>query len=392
MAKVSYKNEVKTKEGWTLSIDMIRLTFRLKSNGEQLSLINTLDNNKLLDGVKIADKNKTYKKIGDGLAVQTGGGDDEPDSLKPWEIKEYDPTMPLMVVNVYTQMCGFGKYNKLYTIHPKHDMDTTITLGIGLLNDRSTQLDGFLEFNPNKTYGEELEWLLRYLNAHCQLIEIKRYDIALDIPVMPRDVSLHRDNRKYALQSPSAENRNHDTEYLGVRNTPGFFKKYNKAYEREQASQQYKRKHPDLEEPGTEIQGELTRLELTAETLDYKEFIKQFPKCDLKHQEKQASLTPMIEHIEKKSQLSQNDRVLLELLESSPDKDRYFKALTYRKRQVLEPVLYGIFDTPITIDEKDFNAVVGNMMQMCHVKNTLKTDIEKFFREHPELVNERKED
>lgn len=127
--------------------------------------------------------------------------------------------------------------------------NSSVRLGIGF-NDISGKIitnKGIIQFNPNKVRDcSQLSLLFKKIGRFVKAVELKRYDIAVDIPI-PRDCCrMARDQRGY-------EYWNHGrgiTEYLGTRNKAGRVKLYDKT--RELQTQQ-----------GIEIDKVITRLELT---------------------------------------------------------------------------------------------------------------------------------
>lgn len=90
----------------------------------------------------------------------------------------------------------------------------------------------------------------------CKYIQIKRFDIAIDIPIVRDRVQLFKDKRKYGQFFNS---RLDYTEYLGRGSHGGRVKVYNKTIE-------------------SCLDYDLTRVEVTSDTLDYIEFMAYFPK------------------------------------------------------------------------------------------------------------------
>lgn len=101
---------------------------------------------------------------------------------------------------------------------------------------------GFVEFNPNKVAGDKRFWRLLEKLAPCvSHASLKRYDLAYDIECARKDCRLSKDRRMY-----KAVISNGITEYLGVKNTAGYVKVYDKAAE-------------------MNLSGVLTRIELTCD-------------------------------------------------------------------------------------------------------------------------------
>lgn len=88
-----------------------------------------------------------------------------------------------------------------------------------------------IEFNPNKTARHAaFRAVLEYLNTHSRKMHttIKRFDLAVDIPVARSDVVMLKDRRVYSERRHGAE----WTQYLGAKSsTVGRVKLYNKQTE-----------------------------------------------------------------------------------------------------------------------------------------------------------------
>lgn len=128
---------------------------------------------------------------------------------------------------------------------------SSVRLGIGF-NDVSGKIvinKGSIQFNPNKVKDSKaLRLLFKKIRRFTKRIELKRYDIAVDIPV-PRDsCRMMKDKRKYEYINGGKG----ITEYLGTRNKAGRVKLYDKTKEL---------RH----EQGITIGEEYTRLELTCD-------------------------------------------------------------------------------------------------------------------------------
>lgn len=107
--------------------------------------------------------------------------------------------------------------------------ESSVSIGIGLIekNCRVNIHRGFIEFNPNKLAGDGRFWkLLERVSHHVSKAELKRFDLALDVQRKRQDCRLSKDRRTY-----QAIISNGITEYLGVKNSPGFVKVYDKAAE-----------------------------------------------------------------------------------------------------------------------------------------------------------------
>lgn len=155
------------------------------------------------------------------------------------ELDEMAATFPCEGYQCWTARVKPGGWRVLHTFSIG---DSSVTLGVGLMSS-SCSIDmavGFLEFNPNKVAGSDgfaILWLK--IRRYVLRAELVRYDLAVDVPVKRDLVHLAKDNRMYDCKVSAAV-----TEYLGVRNSGGYVKVYDKQAE------------SSLDEP-------LTRIELT---------------------------------------------------------------------------------------------------------------------------------
>lgn len=111
------------------------------------------------------------------------------------------------------------------------DDNTSFFLGIGLNAEKTHWDQCRLEFNPNKVAQHQaFLHVLSWLNSHTILSRrtVKRFDLAIDIPVDRQDVRLIKDRRVYQERRHGRE----WTEYLGANSsTVGRCKLYNKTAE-----------------------------------------------------------------------------------------------------------------------------------------------------------------
>lgn len=134
---------------------------------------------------------------------------------------------------------------------------SSVALGIGFMEPscKVNMHKGFIEFNPNKVAGDKrFHGLLKTLGTCVSKARLKRFDLAYDIPVSRSDCRLSKDRRMY-----KSVISNGITEYLGVKNTPGYVKVYDKAAE-------------------MHLSGVLTRIELTCDgEWDARQVVEHWP-------------------------------------------------------------------------------------------------------------------
>lgn len=172
---------------------------------------------------------------------------------------------------------------------------------------------GMMDFNLNKVGSYERFWAdyreIKSLSSH---FEIVRVDMALDVPIARQNIILEKDSRVYEMKAYSLENK---TEYLGVRNSIGRVKIYNKS------------KESKLDKP-------LTRIEVTCE-LDISSYIKYYPKI-YNIDNVQCGMSIM--------ELNDTDRAILDMenkliVNGLDDGLMTFNSLAYIKKQKLKPYI-----------------------------------------------------
>jgi len=174
---LDYVGEIKSKNGQTYSIDKVILSFNLAQNSDILGFI--------------------HRDV----------------------FLQFD----------YRQEFSSNTYEWQFSI--KCPCDTSYWLGVGFRGcDGKKPFRCKLEFNPNKVakYPEFIK-IFNYLVSNSALgVEIKRWDLAIDIPVERRQVTLCKGSGIYEEYWRSLDNR---TQYTGQRNQVGRCKLYNKQLE-----------------------------------------------------------------------------------------------------------------------------------------------------------------
>lgn len=218
-------------------------------------------------------------------------------------------------------------YRELYKIKTE-DLKYSFSLGIGFNGMKSEDKKlCFIEFNPNKLSDcPALSRILYFLNNRVSL-ELVLYDIAIDIPYNKKFVSLVKDKRIYKKFCYDCEGKN-TTEYLGQTAEAGRAKLYNKTIE-------------------SNLDCELTRLELTTSCTDYLVVQKQLPKLLVCGDLDMLAST----------KLSKSDYVLLQLLWLCDDPSFYFKQLGRDKQEKLKQ--FGSSNFSLNFTEKVFNHLIS---------------------------------
>lgn len=220
-------------------------------------------------------------------------------------------------------------YRELYKIKSE-DLKYSFSLGIGFNGIKSEDKKlCFIEFNPNKLFDcSKLIRILSFLNSRVEL-ELSNYDIAIDIPYNKKFVSLVKDKRIYKKFCYDCEGKN-ITEYLGQTAEAGRVKLYNKTIE-------------------SNLDYELTRLELTTSCTDYLIVQKQLPQLLVCGDLDMLAST----------KLSKSDYVLLQLLWLCDDPSFYFKQLGRDKQEKLKPFISSGFS--LGFSEEIFNRLYANI-------------------------------
>lgn len=144
---------------------------------------------------------------------------------------------------------GPGQYRRIwtFTLGECRGKEATVTVGVGRRSGKKIEdLEGFVEFNPNKVaHCAPFRNLHRLVLAGCHRAELSRADIAFDFPVERWRAQAYKDLRNWAYiensgaaASPAARDKYMDlvsragrTTYLGTRSSPGYVKIYNKQKE-----------------------------------------------------------------------------------------------------------------------------------------------------------------
>lgn len=262
-----YYNEQKDKNGYIYSVDMVRLTFNMPSTPE-----------------------------------------------KQKELVKYFANDNRSDITVYPPCFKSMKYKNLVNIDYG---PSTVTIGFGFNGPcASDYLKGFIEFNPNKIMNgnkKAFKYDFDVLTCYCNSFDIARYDLAIDVPIARENIRLENPSGKvYGLKRYSETNK---TETLGVRNSNGYLKIYNKAIEAE------------ITQDGEKLE-KLTRIELTVGTDSLTEIINNIPpiyeRCTMEN-----------------SGLSSTQSVLVDLIRESKEPEKHLNNLEYRIRKKIEPFIAG---------------------------------------------------
>lgn len=124
----------------------------------------------------------------------------------------------------------FANFKNQFSFNCNDDADNSFWLGVGFnSSNRYDEHRARIEFNPNKVFDSFVfKTIYNLLMSYSSHIYIKRFDVAIDYPVLRENVYLIKDNRKYREDRRSYKDR---TQYLGQHNNNGFVKLYNKKIE-----------------------------------------------------------------------------------------------------------------------------------------------------------------
>ena len=231
----------------------------------------------------------------------------EESTKRPWDYIEFGD---------YVQYLKFGysEFRNNYTL--KLSNGSTFWFGCYHNSDKGQKVSWKLELNPNKCLPCDFVFeFLRFLHSHSSLSSfiMTQFDLAIDFPFTRSSSYLDKDMRTHSIINSGDDNI---TEYLSKHNQHGFVKLYNKTKE-------------------SNLKYELTRLEITLKEFYINDVLKVFPKIHIAD-------NSQISFDDKLSDLSDNDKVFVELLRLHP---HYFDKLTYRKRQKFAP--YVSFGSPL---------------------------------------------
>lgn len=198
------------------------------------------------------------------------------------------------------------RYHYLYVFKNPTD-NTSFSIGFGLNNNGKQDYKGFIDFNPNKVSKWDILQLFFYkCGSYMKKKTIKRYDLAIDIPINRTMVHLVKDRRSYHYLSDRSI-----TEYLGKRNNHNFVKVYDKKIE-------------------SGLNYDLTRIEIT---INPEENL-IFPSVQVHKYQSELCLV----------NLSPSDRVMYQLLSQVEDPFKYIQQLHPAKRRFFKELMKNQYE------------------------------------------------
>lgn len=195
---------------------------------------------------------------------------------------------------------------------------------------------GRIEFNPNKVCFD-----LEFISVYRQLLSLipktllkpVRFDLAIDLPVARDKVYLIKDKRLYEEYSYSAINK---TQYLGVRNSHGRVKVYNKALEQQ-------------------LDIDLTRIEIT---IDY-------DKSTLEEVKKILPSLYILDNYQFPIGLDGTDKVIL--IAVMNDMSLLNELGRYKKEKIKSYLEYARYN--LTLDCVKYNTVLQQIQELVYKDN-----------------------
>jgi len=201
--------------------------------------------------------------------------------------------------------------------------DCSFTFALGFNGSTEDRYKGFVEFNPNKCKGNlQFVEILGYLFSITSYRQVVRFDLAIDIPVPKHLVNLEKDGRNYQY----IKGKQSESEYLGMRNKPGFVKLYDKTVE-------------------SNLDYDLSRLEITANLEGI-----NFPCVKVKGMQQSLLF----------GDLNSTEKVLVQLLDRVDNKKMYLSQLNYRKRKKIEEYLG---EETLQLDKKAYHEIYRQVIQ-----------------------------
>lgn len=218
------------------------------------------------------------------------------------ELSDYIRQTTKYEIEQYTSLKKF-RYRFMNTIHIEYD---SLMLAYGFNTEGKISTTGVIEFNPNKLFQhEKFVDLWQKIKYWSYDMEIKRYDLAIDLPLPRNLVSMPKQGNKIYRQTISDS----ITETLGRHNNNGFVKVYDKTKE-------------------SKLNYDCTRIEVTLDISS--RAIEEMPNIYIK--DYQIAFR-------QENELSQNDKIFVRLLEDIENPDFYLSQMTSRKRNKLKEFL-----------------------------------------------------
>ncbi len=231
-------------------------------------------------------------------------------TLRTDKIKEIETFGSWLIYSLF-----FEKYTsyRFYNFRDLFVSECGLKIGLGFNGSKNKEkLKGFIEFNPNKQHDLFLKVKKKLHSLVQNGFGLKSYDIAIDIPEHRNNFFILKTQKHYRYYEKYIESvKTHSiTEYLGKRNTNGFFKLYNKNVE-------------------SKLDYDLTRAEITLTEPYYANFVKNMPDVLYVNNENFNNFIPAIQGLLRLS-IEYNDFTNLNMLDYST-RQKIKKQLKYNK-------------------------------------------------------------
>jgi len=132
----------------------------------------------------------------------------------------------------YKKMSGISAYEHNFNIKDYNMWGEECSFWIGCGHNsrpKGQLIDVTLDYNPNKCDGSELlDYVLNKVFRNNSDVEVRKFDLAIDIPCNILDIAFAKANRSYRLFDNGCDDKTH---YFGSRGSDGSLKIYNKKRE-----------------------------------------------------------------------------------------------------------------------------------------------------------------
>lgn len=179
----------------------------------------------------------------------------------------------------------------------------------------------FCEFNPNKIMSGDKAYQfqkdIQAITLNCVNVDVARFDLAVDVPYRRDMLALFNPTgKKYTLERYGENNK---TEWLGVRNSDGFVKVYNKTLE------------AVVSQDG-ECLPDLTRIEVTSDSISSLHVMKLMPEVYVK---------PTQQTICTDVTMNKTMSVLCQVLQTVENPEYYINQLEKRQKEKAKSLVFS---------------------------------------------------
>lgn len=132
----------------------------------------------------------------------------------------------------YREMYGISAFRHNFNIKDFNSNGDKCSFWIGCSHNsrgKSDVVDVTIDYNPNKCHGSVvLEYFMSRIFKNNSGVEVKEFDLAMDIPCNILDIAFTKSNKSYRLFDNGSDDKTH---YFGARGSDGAIKIYNKKRE-----------------------------------------------------------------------------------------------------------------------------------------------------------------